>query len=137
MDGHQSAEALKKLQTVDKAKQLLCQHWVMTSDMMVWLTGQRQQAKKIIVGCARLIYESNVKSVNLTFLLQSKGIAFKLSMRNKQLIEEYVLEGLLVRKIRYIVTNTHLFSLRQRMHLHMGKWTLLIDIYNRIIHKNL
>ena len=58
-------------------------------------------------------------------------------MRNKQLIEEYVLEGLLVRKIRYIVTNIHLFSLRQRMRLNMGKWTLLIDIYNRIIHKNL
>ena len=63
--------------------------------------------------------------------------AFRLSMRNKHVIEEHVLKGLPVRKIRYILTNCLSFSLKQLMHLLVGRWTSFMDIYNRIIHNNL
>ena len=113
VDGHQSSEALKKLQTVDKTKQLLYQK----KDYDVRYAGVARWPETVGKKDRCRLYQAYVRikcqNCKLNLCLVKERNVFKVSMRNKHLIEEHALEGLLVRKIRYIVTNSHLFSLRQ------------------------
>ena len=76
------------------------------------------------------MYESDVKSANLAFAWSRKGkeLLFKLSMRNKYLIEEHVLEGLRVREIRHSVTNSNFFSKTMNAFTY-GKMDLFYEQY--------